>query len=218
MYCLPLSVVFKNVWSVENQAKRSNKFNFSIKFNNFYLLPMRELICRNRTKWSLWEPGEKSRLRLKTRDLTSNNMSGVWAGCSLWLRERRRSTHSEVRDALEDLVKETVGAMELTEDYYTHRHSCHTHAHTHLEHNVYVCVCCVCRECIQYTLHSLIWCITTSGTARWRNVIYVDNLSFLFWTHSHLYTYSTRAHTHTNRSILIHLWTSVCDLASKCVQ
>lgn len=40
--------------------------------------------------------------------------------------------HSEVRDALEDLVKETVGAMEITGDYYAHRNSCHTHAHTSL--------------------------------------------------------------------------------------
>lgn len=50
-------------------------------------------------------------------------------------------TEREVRDALEDLVKETVGAMELTEDYYTYRDSCHTHAHTHLELNLCEHVC-----------------------------------------------------------------------------
>lgn len=30
-------------------------------------------------------------------------------------------TLSEVKDAREDLVKETVGAMEITEDYFTYR-------------------------------------------------------------------------------------------------
>lgn len=33
-------------------------------------------------------------------------------------------------------MEETVGAMELTEDYYTYRDSCHTHAHTRWVHNV----------------------------------------------------------------------------------
>lgn len=47
--------------------------------------------------------------------------------------------HSGVRDALEDLVKETVGAIELTEDYYTYRDSCHAHVHIRL-------AMCVCRE------------------------------------------------------------------------
>lgn len=42
-----------------------------------------------------------------------------------------RDTQSEVRDALEDLVKETVGAMELTEDYYTHTETAVIHMLTH---------------------------------------------------------------------------------------
>ena len=44
-------------------------------------------------------------------------------------------------------MKETVGAMELTEDYSAYRDSCHTQAHAHLELKVCMCVCvCVCEE------------------------------------------------------------------------
>lgn len=53
------------------------------------------------------------------------------AGCRAE-REGVSEEPAEVRDALEDLVEETVGAVELTEDYSTCRDSCRTHAHTRL--------------------------------------------------------------------------------------
>lgn len=96
---------------------------------------------------------------------------------------RAGGAHSEVRDALEDLAKETVGATELTEDYYTYGDSCHTHAHTHLEHNVCECEC---AEVVYNATIQAMWtqCITTSGTA------------------AHLVT---PLHLHTNNSVLIPL-------------
>lgn len=55
----------------------------------------------------------------------------ILAGCGAE-REGVSEELAEVRDALEDLLKETVGAMELTEDYSTCRDSCRAHAHTRL--------------------------------------------------------------------------------------
>lgn len=41
-----------------------------------------------------------------------------------------RDVNSEVRDAREDLQRETAGAIELTVDYSTHKDSCYTYVHT----------------------------------------------------------------------------------------
>lgn len=77
------------------------------------------------------------------RILQAESMLGVFlqqlAACLACPRVSEKLT--DVRDALEDLAKETVGAMKLTEDYSTCRDSCHTHAHTCLLHSV-----CVCAE------------------------------------------------------------------------
>ncbi len=71
--------------------------------------------------------------------MCSHNKSRELAGCRLEEVQQKRTARSEM--PWRDRVNETVGAMELTEDYYTHRDSCQTHARTHLEHNVCLCVC-----------------------------------------------------------------------------
>lgn len=54
--------------------------------------------------------------------------SGTGSTCRfVGRRECSGGSGSDVRDAPEDLLKETVGASELTEDYFTHRDSCRAH-------------------------------------------------------------------------------------------
>lgn len=141
-------------------------------------------------------PGKKRRLRLKSAASIFESKAGV-KGCDqpqhersvsrLWGGGSAGEAHSEVRDALEDRVNETVGAMELTEDYYTCRDSCHTHALTHLEHNVCVCLC-VCTQ-RRYTMlqSKQCWCNALQQVglqAGEMSVTYVDILSIFVPIHA----------------------------------
>lgn len=69
-------------------------------------------------------------------------------------------------------MKETVGAMELNEDYYTHWDSCHTHAHTHISSTMCVCVC---REHKHAALVDVMRC------NKWDNILEKCHQCGQFW-------------------------------------
>lgn len=83
-------------------------------------------------------------------------------------------------------MKETVGAMELTEDYSAYRDSCRTHAHTHLGHNV-----CVCEEEVYARMpqskQSRCDALQQVGLQVGEmSVTYADTLSFFFFLPAHI--------------------------------